>query len=694
MKLQKLIIENFRQFHGTQEIVFATGRDKNVTLIHAENGFGKTALLNAILWGFYGHDSLTGDLPKKESIIHEALALKPDADSDTEARVTLLFEDRGDTYTLVRSLNLSQQQDYARKTEVELVVNRDGQTYRDNGSLAQRKIDALMPPGISSCLFFNGEYIDHLAMEESAHAITEAIYQMLGLQLLRRTIEDLGNQSVRGRLVSELRDKTDSNTKDLIDQQSSLEAKLADFRQRLEACCDNQAAVAEEIKQIDARLAANQETRDLQSQRARLEAERASLEKRLGELNTRIAALIAEEGYILFSSDLVTRGKAITQRLREEGKIPARVLNVFIEDILRMGRCICGCEIKEGSESFEKVKQLLTIAGDQHFNNAVGALDNAIGVIEGAVERTRTLFRQMTAEKVEMSTRHDRISDLLDEISQKLGDKEGEEIHKLEEKRQSQILRLRELDREHGALEKEIKDTEIQHDQIRRQIAAAQQQDAAAALTQRRLSLLEETISLLQNILAMEMEDVRKVLSKEINEQFDKIVDRRYWVELSEDFTLSLRKRLDLDDGESMDIDVAHSQGQRQVTSLVFIASLVALARRRDEIPTILRGVEGGEYPIVMDSPFGHLGNAFRAGVARWIPTLAPQVIILVSSSQYRGAVEEQLSASKRIGRRYVLCYHGPSKKQEAETELQISGTTYTVYEESRIEFTEIREIG
>jgi len=41
----------FRQFRGRQEIVFSNLQSRNVTLIHAENGFGKTALLNALLWG-------------------------------------------------------------------------------------------------------------------------------------------------------------------------------------------------------------------------------------------------------------------------------------------------------------------------------------------------------------------------------------------------------------------------------------------------------------------------------------------------------------------------------------------------------------------------------------------------------------------------------------------------------------------
>ena len=47
MILEKMILENFRVFEGTQEIVFSNDPIKNVTIIHAENGFGKTTLLKA-----------------------------------------------------------------------------------------------------------------------------------------------------------------------------------------------------------------------------------------------------------------------------------------------------------------------------------------------------------------------------------------------------------------------------------------------------------------------------------------------------------------------------------------------------------------------------------------------------------------------------------------------------------------------
>src|SRR5690606_27002204 len=115
------------------------------------------------------------------------------------------------------------------------------------------------------------------------------------------------------------------------------------------------------------------------------------------------------------------------------------------------------------------------------------------------------------------------------------------------------------------------------------------------------------------------------------------------------------------------------------VTSLVFIASLVALAKRRSEIPTILKDLSGSAYPVAIDSPFGSL-SIFRDGVARNIPELAPQVLLLVSPEQYNGQVERALNSTGRVGKRYYLAYHGPTIPDRANPELIVNGHSIQQY--------------
>ena len=54
MKIKKITIKNFRQFWKESTINFACSVNKNITVIHGANGSGKTSLLNAFKWCFYG----------------------------------------------------------------------------------------------------------------------------------------------------------------------------------------------------------------------------------------------------------------------------------------------------------------------------------------------------------------------------------------------------------------------------------------------------------------------------------------------------------------------------------------------------------------------------------------------------------------------------------------------------------------
>lgn len=690
MILEKLIIENFRQFHGVQEITFSTLKRKNVTVIHAENGFGKTALLNAILWGFYGDKGLTEKLENPESIINETSAHSDGDPRDIEARVTLLFKDEDQKFTLTRSLTLAQQRNDWRKARVELEYQRDGETYQVGRPDWQ--IEILMPLGISRFLFFDGEGIEHLALRKNAKDITDAIHQMLGLKLLQKTIDDLSHANVRGRLAKELRDHTDEETVQLIDREKQLDDEIQAIRSNLDTNADNQQANKRESEAINAKLVANREAQELQQKRETLEADKLAKTASLRLLTQKIGSAISEDGYTLFADVLVRRGREITLRLRQEGKMPARVLNTFIEDLLRTAECICGCHLEPGSAMRARVETLLTVAGDQHFNNAVGALDNAIGLIEGIGNNMREVTSDSRREREEIKAVIRNIELALDEIHEKLGNKDDEQVHALEKERERRQLELRELLKNQGKFESDIESREAELETIRRQIESSEQAAAVAAKALRRLTAVDEAVSLLQTILDHEMRDLRTVLNGEIDSHFRRIITKDYWAELSDDFILRVKKRIGIADAE-VHVEVGKSGGEAQITALVFVASLVALARRRAEIPTILKELEGGEYPMVMDSPFGQLGDKYRAGVAEWIPSLAPQVVILVTSTQYKGAVEETLTERNRIGRRYLLVYHGPEKDKDANASITLERQRFTQFHKSDIEYTEIKEL-
>lgn len=691
MKLLRLTLRNFRQFRGEQALYFADLDERNVTIIHAENGFGKTALLNALLWGFYGSDGLTADFSGKDSIVNKTVAASSRPDDEKVAEVEIRFEHEGLRYRLIRTLSAVQERADSRKTLLTLEVNRDGQTFVDR--LPDQKIRSILPKGIAPLIFFNGEGIDRLAMEESADQVRAAIRQMLGLDLLEKTAEDLRHQSVRGRFRTELKESATAEIAELLQQLEDLEAQIERRKTTRDQAKKNLGATEAEIEAVDASLANNRQAQELQHKRQGLEASKIKAVDDLSSVSRELSKLISEDGYSLFTGELVTRGRAIVTRLRNENRIPARVLNVFIEDLLNSDRCICQRCLPEGSEERAAVMKLLTTAGDQNVNNAVGAIDNALGRLEELRENTRERIQELNARRLSLRADIVVYENLIAEIHQKLGNRLGEEVRELEDKRRVFQDKRDDLIGKIHITTQQIEDDQKAADALRAKISAAEATKEAAELAKRRVNAVEETANLIDTLLEAETEGLVPMLNQKIREHFDRIIDRPHRAELTPDFRFSITQEIGAN-GERTDVN--QSTGQRQITSLIFIASLVSLARERAKIPTILRGLSGADYPMVMDSPFGQLSTRFRKGIAEIVPYLAPQVVLFASSEQYfgmTGAVSEQLENSQRIGKRYYLTYHAPTHSGDISDELVIGERRFQQYFKADEELTEIMEI-
>ena len=694
MILKKLILENFRQFQGRQEVVFSAEDGSNVTVIHGENGFGKTALRNAMLWALYGHKGLSGSLQGKETMIHHGVAARAAATSgDTAAVVKLQFEHQGRRYLVTRSLDLKQQQADPKKTTLELDFTQAGQTYQRRAAHAQEEIDKILPIATGTMLFFDGEGIGRLAMEGSSKEVARAIERMLGLEILKQSIEDLRQQGVLGKLRKELREKTSDEKASLLDELEALEGKLGRTEERLTGTENNLLAWDKEIDAINTNLLASKEVRELQQKRAGLESEITALKARVKELTSELGKVISEDGYTLFAEDLVAKGKAIVADLRAANMIPAPVIDSYLQELLDKGVCICERHLPKDSEAFAAVARRLSNAPNQGFNNAVGQLENAIGIIETARIHARENIDRLNRQRLEAIGQIEAMEAERRAIPAEIGKRDDANAHELEARRGNLSQKKEDALIERGKLRQQCDDLTVEKSELESRIRQLEERENDAMITQRRINLVQDAATLLENILELEKAALRPLLHEEISRHFQSVIDRDYEAKLSDDFELHVVQKINASDSASSEVRVAMSEGQGQVTALTFMGALVSVAKRRAEAQSILRDISGADYPIVMDSPFGTLSHEFRRQIASLIPSLAPQVVIFASASQYDGAVARQLEQSGKIGKRFYLAYHGPSIKKNASPTLVVKGQEYTQYFENPIEFTQIKEI-
>jgi DNA sulfur modification protein DndD len=97
-------------------------------------------------------------------------------------------------------------------------------------------------------------------------------------------------------------------------------------------------------------------------------------------------------------------------------------------------------------------------------------------------------------------------------------------------------------------------------------------------------------------------------------------------------------------DNEGRDVRSQLSMGETQVSSLAFMLAMTRLG--------------GQQAPLAIDTPLGRLDESVRLNAAMWLPKLTPQLVLLVTDSEYTAEVAERLSS--RVGSRFVL-RPGPS---------------------------------
>ena len=103
-------------------------------------------------------------------------------------------------------------------------------------------------------------------------------------------------------------------------------------------------------------------------------------------------------------------------------------------------------------------------------------------------------------------------------------------------------------------------------------------------------------------------------------------------------------------------------------------------------------GPDSSTFPVVIDCPFGSLDVIYRRQIAKIIPKLANQLVVLVTKTQWRGEVAQEMQ--NYIGREYVLAYNSPKPDCEEDV-IEIGSERYPLVRQSpnEFEYTEIIEV-
>lgn len=654
MKINRIELENFRQFYGKQELVFATDPEKNVTLIHAENGYGKTTLLNAILWTFFNKTTTKFEQPDK------ILNFEAESEGTTFASVSVEFQTQNETYIVNR--NFSSRADDTSFTAFRV---------ESSGALSPHPapktlIESIVPPEMAKYFFFDGESAEAFSSATNHQAVGDAIRNILGVALANTAINDL--KDIRKSVDRELGQlQGDEKLKAIEDE---LSKKIELLEQALEYKKNFKSDIAtfrSQRDQIVSELRGLEGSRLIQEQRDDKEKDLAVLKGDIETTKDEAMRWVGERSTALVSRKLTKETLDFVDEAKLKGRIPSPYNEDVVKDLLEAESCICGRGLKSGTEEWKAVARLLVDAASAEvIDRALRARSRIRFLREQATEAPSGL-QSIQNRLSKMVAKRAELEQVIDDLGQQIQNLPLEDIVAKERARRDLDFKIEKEVRKLGEMDAGIRKLEAEKLSLEKALegAARSNKQALKLLTRRRL--LESSVKFLEELLKQYETQAREKIEAQVNKILDRVAHREYKCKINSDFSIEL-----IYVGRS----TPKSSGENQLLSLVFIASLVKFAAERvDDEDLVLK--PGTIAPLVLDSPFGQLDESYRESTASWMPNLVEQLVLLVSTTQGTEEVVSTLKGS--IGAEYMLVSENAGPRNERKpTVLVHNGEAHT----------------
>lgn len=631
LRLKRLEVEGFGPFAETQTIEFPD--KQGVIVVYGENMRGKTSLLNAIRYAFFGTVLGRGSRVRRLHTISNR-------DLASEGRfgfsVSLTFDYDGYEYELVRECRPkvetpSDDGDYAQS-----VMLRRNTTALGPQEI-ERALQQIFPVEVSRFFLFDGELLqeyEELLINESeaGHRISEAIEKILGVPILKRGRMHLTKMSAQA-------DKEAAS-------EASKRRETQALGNALQSATVQKEAHQDEVARLQSRL------QELNTERIEVEQHLQSMQKYASILQEcdQAKERLDEAGKdeALCRSELQkAMGEAWRTMLREpvrtaRGAAQAdaqKELDAFLLSLrakaVKEGHCeICDQDLQDSvlerlKASLPDVTTVSIPAGG--VSSAMSRLSDLNKFTEADnTGEVRLLCKRLQELAFEQAILKDRISDL----NAALTDSDPEAVRRSKTSYAEVLDKISTVKRGIEEESNKAEDIDASIQRIKKKLENSGTSDLRAS--QLRAKILRDASEVFGAAVERYKANLRGRVEETSTKLFMSMTTEKQdysGLTINESYGLTIRHR----DGRA---EEARSAGAEHVVALALMGAL------QNNAP--LRG------PIVMDSPFGRLDGSHTANVLQTLPQMAEQVVLLVYEAEVRKA-EMRNALKGQLVREYQL---------------------------------------
>ena len=633
MILKSLYLRNYRTYRGPEEVIFATG-DKNVTIIQGNNEVGKTTIMNAITWCLYGVEYYRNE--GNEPIWSKSTSYDLENGDEDHVEVKLTMEDsKGKTVEFIRTLEFYKN-DFGecRKGASEDKILVDGMPV----SFKNLYISKHLPKNIREYFLFDGEQLEKYFKEDNKH-IKNSVYQLSQLDLLKKVRSHLSTR--QNEFNSELK-QLNPSLGHVLQKEKDLNEKLEDKKKTLAETNQNIAKWEHKIKENEELIAQFGEDPSKwidkkKSLVTQLKNKDIKINKEKEEYNKFVIKGLPK----ILSINSLLDVKSICEDLEEKGYIPARFKKEFLEYLLEQHECICGADLSEGTDAYNKMKELYDKTDET--TNIADTVNLLLGSVNNIINNFPKTFKEDIKTRrnsiVKLNNERDALATEITEVETLIGDADEDKIKEL----QSSITTFENLVKNNsvkiGKYEEQIKNIEEELSGIKEEIKKEEAKTGQKTDIETSIAFCKsaaEEISRIYDELEVEMHQKLQDLT---SEEFGNMHWKEFYngVSIDNEYNVTIHK-------EGADVvpnDL--SKGGQLVLALSFM--------------TALNSLSGFELPIIIDTPLGRLDEPIKENIGKYLPqyTRKKQVTLLVTSSEYSVGFREGIK--DYVGKEYTLEY-------------------------------------
>lgn len=649
MIFREIRLVNFRQYYGDINLKFSvpTNNDKNISILIADNGVGKSTLLQAFRYCFYGTMPNLLKLPKENELLSD-YAIKNAKELDNiSLAVEVKFEHNTINYIAVRKETFQKLKGKIIRNESDFTLSESTETsgYRKiNNEEAIVKMWTMLPPEISQLFIFDGEHAE------------KKIEQLDSREFIRQSIIGLFNIKRIDTLIDILSD----NNPNVI---SYIEKRYPDLSSEQKKKIEEADALKRLLK------IKNNELFEVENQIKKLKSEKQELsrfQQTLTHLNEQVLSRAIKDNERTEKESLITNlsneliesvQKALKLKLLNEVKNRYKeyvsvnngdprhyqLLHIdTLKDILEKRVCVCGRSVDEHSIEEEHIIKLFENALPQDYSHYFTLINEEFIGAEDYAElykKSKDLKERIITEKYNLMNLNEGISLLNQEISsieKNVGGVTQKDYNEIENRIEKLISERTQISTFISNKETEMKKLDID---TRNAIKGNVQREQFASI--------KEDLVKIVDILKKQKKEVddksRKILVKYFNENFNRISNSPYEANIDENYQLKIiNTKADKDETDVL------STGQTVAITLTFLKSLIDTAKEilKDESYTLRHGV-------VIDAAMSNIDEFYTAQISKKYFKNLDQMILLSMRKSLRDELYQGIK--ENIGIAYRL---------------------------------------